>query len=153
MKMRYFIPTAFAVALLGAAPVTPVHAGSDQASIEEVQDETAEMIEHLKDYSVEQRDKAVEEINDGLAYLDARIDALEVRIEKGWDDMSESAQKNTRKSLKALKQQRAEVSDWFGRLKTSSDETWEDVKEGVADAYEELAEVWSDAEEELTESM
>jgi uncharacterized coiled-coil protein SlyX len=153
MKMRYFIPTAFAAAMLAATPATPVHAASDDMSIEDVQKKTSAMIENIKDYGVEQRDKAVEEINDGLAYLDKRIDALEVRIEKEWDNMSEAARDTTTENLEALKQQRAEVSAWFGRLKTSSDETWEDVKEGVSNAYEELAEAWSDAEEELADNL
>ena len=98
-------------------------------------------------------DKAVDEIDDGLSYLDGRIDALQARLEDEWDDMSDAARENARETLDALKQQRADVAAWFDRLKDSTAETWNEAREGVSDAYQELADGWSEAEEELRESM
>jgi len=153
MKMRYVIPMTIIAGLMGAVPAAHVQAASDNTTVEDVKHETRDMVEKLQAFGAEQRDEAIDEIDDGLSYLDGRIDALQARIEDEWDDMSDAARENARDTLDALKEQRVEVATWFERLKDSTADTWDDARDGVSDAYQELADGWSDAEKQLSESM
>jgi hypothetical protein len=52
--------------------------------------------------------------------------------------MDQSARKKARASLKALRKQRNEVAEWYGGLKHSSSNAWEDVKKGFLNSCQEL---------------
>ena len=55
---------------------------------------------------------------------------------KKWGQMDQSARKKARASLKALRKQRNEVAEWYGGLKHSSSNAWEDVKKGFLNSYQ-----------------
>jgi hypothetical protein len=78
--------------------------------------------------------------------LDAHIDALEARIDKGWDKMSKTAREEARSTLKALRSQRVKAAEWYGGMKNSSIEAWEHMKQGFSDAYKSLQSAWEKAE-------
>jgi BMFP domain-containing protein YqiC len=116
-----------------------------QTSAEETKDikeKVTEAAEAIKNYSFDQRDKAIAKAKAALADLDARIDRMESRLNKGWDQMDQSARKKAIATLTALRKQRNEVAEWYGALKHSSRNAWEDVKKGFMKSYQELREAF-----------
>jgi hypothetical protein len=138
------------VAMLSTSPLG--HAAqheNDRSSANEAKQEVADAAEGIKDYSVAKRDEAVKKAKEALASLDARIDALQERIDDNWQNMSEAAREDARATLKALRQQRLLVAEWYGGLKNSSTEAWDHMKKGFSDAYQSLRGSWQKAEKEF----
>jgi len=134
---------------LGSAAPAPCAAPDEPASAEAVKRETVEMLRALKSYSVEQRDKAVEQARAALDNLDRRIEGLEADMLEQWDDMDQAARAKTRASLQALRQQRTLVAEWFGGLQSSSASAWSHIKQGFSAAYEDLQGAWESSEREI----
>ena len=129
----------------------PGHAGAsdDRASIEDVKKQTQELLQTLKAYTADQRDEAVQKTKAALDDLDKRIDALEAQVDADWDKMDSAAREKARANLKALREQRTRVAEWYGQLKSSSVDAWQDVKKGFSDAYRALDEAWEKAEKDF----
>jgi hypothetical protein len=52
-------------------------------------------------------------------------------------------------TMKALRQQRNRVAEWYGGMKHSSRDAWEDVKEGFSESYSALVGSWDEARQEF----
>ncbi|MGD8709608.1 MAG: hypothetical protein PVF40_04410 [Ectothiorhodospiraceae bacterium] len=129
---------AAAVAALFMLSAQAADSTSGKASAQDVEQQTAEAIDAIKSYSVEQRDKALAEADALMKDLDRRIDALEADLQARSEQMSESARRHTRDTMQALKAQRQELSRTYERLKSSSSGAWGEVKQGFIDSYESL---------------
>jgi BMFP domain-containing protein YqiC len=119
-----------------------------QTSVEktkEVKEKVAEAAEAIKNYSFDQRDEAIMKTEAALADLDARIARIESRLNKKWDQMDQSARKKAINALTALRKQRNEVAEWYGGLKHSSRNAWEDVKKGFLKSYQQLRDAFDRA--------
>ena len=121
-------------------------AAAEATSAENIKQETVELLEALKAYSTEQRDAAVEQSRIALENLDQRIDALEIQMLDQWDEMDQATRAKTRDSLQALREQRTNVAEWYGSLKSSSADAWGQIKQGFSAAYETLSEDWQKSE-------
>ena len=142
----------FAIVLIGTLGITPLcyaQASTDKTSIAAVKQETQELLQTLEAYTADQKDKAVDSTETALDKLDKRIDALEARVDESWDKMDKDARKKARDSLKALRNQRNQVAEWYGRLKGSTENTWDHIKEGFSDAYKELNDAWEKSANEF----
>lgn len=122
---------------------------AEPTSAEKIKQETTELLEALKAYSTEQRDAAVEQSRVALENLDQRIDALEIQMLDQWDEMDQATRARTRDSLQALREQRTNVAEWYGSLKSSSADAWGSIKEGFSAAYQTLSEDWQKSEAEI----
>ena len=129
--------------LCSAAPA------SDKTSLEDVKKESKDLVQTLKGYSAAQRDEAIARIKVTLDDLDQRITALEATIDANWEKMDKTARENARASLQELRKERTEVAEWYGRLKSSSTEAWEQTKKVFSDAYKNLNDAWEKSEEEF----
>ena len=123
---------------------------STSTSAEDVKKETAEAMKAVKNYSYEQRDKAVKEMKAAMDNLDTRIDNMQDRVEKNWNQMSQASREKASKTLKILRKKRNDLSEWYGGLKHSSKKAWNDVKDGFESGYESLAEAFDKAQDEFT---
>ena len=123
---------------------------STSTSAEDVKKETAEAMKAIKNYSYEQRDKAVKEMKTAMDNLDTRIDNMQSRIEKDWNEMSQASREKASNTLKILRKKRNDLSEWYGGLKHSSKKAWNDVKDGFASGYASLAEAFDKAQDEFT---
>jgi len=110
----------------------------DETTAAEVREKAAQAYDSVKDYSVQQRDKAVAEAKGELQKLDQRIAKMQRTIDEHWQEMSAAARKESRESLDLLRQKREEAAEWYGGLKHSSGEAWDEVKKGFADSYDRL---------------
>lgn len=120
----------------------PDAAHDDKATMEDVKRETQELLEALKAYTAEQRDEAMEKTRAGLDAMDRRIDALQARITDNWHEMDGAAREQARDSMQRLREQRHRAAEWYGSMKHSTRETWEDMKQGFSRAYADLQAAW-----------
>jgi paraquat-inducible protein B len=105
-------------------------------------DETGQAI---KNYTVAQRDEAIKQAKAALDDLDVRIGRMERKLDNEWDRMDQAARKKARAALNALRRERNEAAEWYGGLKHSSAESWEQVKAGFVKSYEALKESFAKA--------
>ena len=141
-----------AMVLMGTLGITPAcyaQASTEKTSIAEVKQETQDLLQTLEAYTADQKDKAIRRTKAAVDKLDKRIDALEARVDERWEKMDKNARKKARDSLKALRQQRNQVAEWYGRLKGSTENAWEHMKEGFSDAYKELNDAWEKSENDF----
>lgn len=103
----------------------------------------------IKDYTVTQRDEAIKNAKAALDDVDARIRGMERKLDNEWDKMDQAARKKAREALAALRRDRNEVAEWYGGLKHSSAESWEQVKAGFVKSYEVLRESFAKARKEF----
>ena len=111
----------------------------------------AEAVCAIKNYSVNQKDEAVKDIKKLIDNLDARIESVENWMEKKQSQMSQTTREKAKATLKELRKQRNEVAEWYGGLKYSSAEAWEDVKQGFSNGYNTLTKSLSKALNEFSD--
>lgn len=133
--------------------IAPVCLGSESSSgktdMKAVKQEVADAAEAIKKYTAAQRDEAVKKAKAALDAMDSRIDSVEARVDKQWDKMNEAARQKTEAALKALRKKRNEVAEWYGGLKHSSADAWDQTKQGFSDAYTALHDSWEKVEKEF----
>ena len=134
--------TLFVALLLAGAPMS---FAADKTAGQKI-DETAQSI---KNYSAEQRDDALRSAKKVLDDADARIDHFENEVSKNWDKMNASARKHAQETLRAMRQQRQDLSQSYGELKRSSAKAWDEVKGGFSKSYDALRDSFSKAAKEF----
>jgi hypothetical protein len=134
-------------ALLAVSPLSPAAEPSGTtANISKKADETGRAI---KDYTVAQRDDAIKNAKAALDDLDRRIGRLERKLDNEWERMDQSTRKKARAALNALRRERNDAAEWYGGLKHSSAESWEQVKAGFVKSYEVLKESFAKARKQF----
>jgi hypothetical protein len=134
-------------ALLAVSPLSPAAEPSGTtANISKKADEAGRAI---KDYTVAQRDDAIKNAKAGLDDLDTRIGRLERKLDNEWERMDQSARKKARAALNALRRERNDAAEWYGGLKHSSAESWEQVKAGFVKSYEVLRDSFAKARKQF----
>lgn len=134
---------------LGISLFSAVSAADSKTSIDEINQQTRELLHSLKSYSAEQRDQAIAEADDVLEKLDERISVLHENMVDQWQQMDQAARDNAQVTLRALRKQRTQVAEWYGSLKTSSAGAWSQIMQGFSEAYGNLHEAWGKAEQEF----
>jgi len=147
--MKFNITAMTLITILGITPLCSAQAATDQTSITEVKQETQDLLETLKSYSVEQKEEAIHKTKIALDNLDKRIDSMEADVDKSWNKMDKNAREKARNSLKALRKQQNKVAEWYGNMKSSSAKTWDHMKKGFSDAYSDLNDTWAESEIDL----
>ena len=143
--MKKSVIAAITVTALSFTSFEHAQSSSERATAQDLQQETSELLSTLKQYTADQRDEAIESAEQAVTKLDRRIDELENRIDNNWDEMSAAARQEARANLRALRQQRNELAEWFGGFKNSSAGAWEQMKQGFSDAYQALSDAWGEA--------
>jgi hypothetical protein len=98
-------------------------------------DETARAVGK---YTIQQRDEALKSAKAALDDLDARLRSLDRKLDREWDQMDQAGRSKARAAQRALRQERDEVAEWYGGLKHSSADSWDEVKAGFVSSYEKL---------------
>lgn len=145
-KNIYSIVMYAILVMFASVSTSYAQSSSEETTAKEVKKEMADLLDTLKSYTVEQRDKAVEKTQKAMDKLDKRIDTLESRIDKNWDTMTKKARKETRANMKDLREQRIKMAEWYGRMTNSSASAWGDVKKGFSNAYKTLEKAWDNSE-------
>jgi hypothetical protein len=147
-----FYTVILSVLVAAAGPVHAALSPDDKATIEDVKKETRDLIDSVKSYSAEQRDEAIQKIELAILRLDNRIEGLQARIDDEWDDMTVQTRQQTRASLRALQKERVKLAEWYGNLKGSSADAWDEIKRGFSQAYSSINKAWAKALNEFGDS-
>lgn len=123
---------------LGFSQLAYTQTENESVTGQDVKKETQELMNTLGEYSANQRDEAKKTAEQAMKNLDSRIESLEKRIDTNWDKMTEATQKKTKASLKALRQQRSELAEWYKGFMNSSSSAWDEVKKGFSDTYQSI---------------
>jgi len=147
--MKFNISAIVLIGILGITPMCYAETSTEKTSIKKVKQETQNLLQTLDAYTADQKDEAIRKTKTALDKLDKRIDALEARVDESWDKMDKDAREKSRDSLKALRKQRNVVAEWYGSLKSSTENSWEHMKKGFSDAYKALNDAWGKSENEF----
>lgn len=137
--------------LAGLGMNSPAFATESNADtpVQDIKQETRELLQALKAYGVDQRDKALEHARTALENLDDRTATLESHMLEHWDEMDQAARDQAQASLQTLRQERTRVAEWYGSMKNSSASAWGHMKEGFSSAYRALQGAWEKSEKEF----
>lgn len=149
MKIRISAFSVQALALGVLLTVSPLSFAAEtsgsKTTAKDVSRKVDEAGQAIKNYTVAQRDEAIKKAKAALDDLDVRIGRLERKLDNEWDRMDQAARKKVRATLNALRRERNEAAEWYGGLKHSSAESWEQVKAGFVKSYEVLKESFTKA--------
>jgi hypothetical protein len=137
------------LALLLCAPVVMAVTDSDPASAADVRQDVSQTLRAISSYTAEQRDEAVAKAKDALEKTDARIEQLQLHIQQNWRTMNQEARQQAQATLKILQRQRNVIAEWYGGLKYSSGNAWEEIKQGFSNSYTELEKALEKAREKF----
>ena len=154
MKARHALnPRLVAVLVfVGAlAPAALAQSASEQSEPQSVNKEVSDVVESLQQYSIEQKEAAVEKAKAALDELDAAIGDLETSIRERSSRMSESARTKANAALDDLRKQREQLAEWYDAMEQSSRGAWNDVKQGFSESYSALRDAWNRARAEFDE--
>jgi hypothetical protein len=153
MKIRTFafsVGTLALAALLAVSPLSfSAEASGSNTTAKDVSKKAGETGKAIKDYTVAQRDDAIKQAKAGLDDVDARIRRMERKLDNEWERMDQAARKRARATLNALRRERNEAAEWYGGLKHSSAESWEQVKAGFVKSYDVLKESFAKARKQF----
>lgn len=133
----------FVIATLCLAPLSVTQASDDKTTIQDVKQEAQELISKIKGYTADQRDEAIKHTEQALKKLDDRIEVLETDIYNSWERMDKAGREKAQSSMKELRKQRVELAEWYGSMKNSSANVWEQMKKGFSDAYQGIVDTWA----------
>jgi hypothetical protein len=131
--------------LLAASPLSFAAEPSGKSTAKDIAKKADETGQAIKHYTVAQRDEAIKNAKAALDDADRRIDRMERKLDSEWGRMDQVARKRARATLDALRRERNEAAEWYGGLKHSSAESWEQVKTGFVKSYEVLKESFAKA--------
>ncbi|HKW37218.1 MAG TPA: hypothetical protein VJO54_05350 [Burkholderiales bacterium] len=140
MKFRTLVLSACTLA--AQVVLSPLAVAAEPASpkvnAKDVSKKADDAARALGKYTVQQRDEALKTAKAALDDLDARMSALDRKLDREWDKMDESARTSARSAQAAMRRERDEAAEWYGGLKHGSAESWEEVKGGFVTSYEKL---------------
>ena len=149
MKIRRSAVSVRALALGALLAVSPLSFAAEpsgsKTTAKDVSRKVDETGQAIKSYTVAQRDEAIKKAKAALDDLDRRIGRMERKLDNDWDRIDQAARKNARATLNTLRRERNEAAEWYGALKHSSAESWEQVKAGFVKSYEALKESFTKA--------
>ncbi len=148
MKKPYLLAI-FLVSLMNFVDASHAKSNSDKTTIQDVNQQTKELLTTLKQYGSDKRDEAIKITTEALVQTDHRLDQLETRIDNEWDEMDKAAREKARSTMRSLRKQRIELAESFGSWKNSSANAWEHMKEGFSEAYQKLNDAWDKAKTEF----
>jgi len=131
-------PVTLLTLMLAAAPLYAAGTSPGQTTAGDVRQEIGEALQTIGSYGAEQRDAAVAAARKALEKTDARIDQLQKRIDRNWQSMSAEARQQARAAMQELQQERRDIAEWYGGLKHSSSNAWDEIKQGFAKSYDAL---------------
>jgi hypothetical protein len=141
--------TAVLFLALGSVGGYAAQTAAEKTTAKEVKEKTEQALQAISSYTADQRDEAVKKAKEALDDLDTRTDQLQSQFSQKWDQMDQSARTKARESMTALQKQRTAAAEWYGGMKHSSRNAWEDVKAGFVKSYHVLSDAFDKASKEF----
>lgn len=145
MKLK---PYLLVLTLISTAAFVSVATASENTWAD-IKQETSETMKAIGGYTAEKRDDFVAGSDSVIKKIDQRMEALNQKIESSWDTMSAASRKQATETRRALRVKRNQLGEWFGGVKHTGGEAWEDTKQGFIGAYHSIEEGFDQAEDEF----
>ena len=100
--------------------------------IDQVQTETKQDAQDMKDYTYAQKDEFVKAMQTQLTALDQDLDKLSAKIDSSSDDIKAQA----KPKLQALRDQSTQLHQQLADAQNATETTWDSVKAGFQKAYD-----------------
>lgn len=137
-------------ALFVIIPVTFARRLATDRSARRVRHHAGKVMEALKDYTSEQKEKALNQAKETMDQLDDSIDALQQKLYSRWSDLDELTRDKMQGQLSSLSKKRNQLAQWYGAMMQSSTDAWEDVKDGFVTCFRELSSSFQEAQSEFS---
>ena len=137
MRTLMFSVCTFAAQIV-LAPLAIAEPPNSKVSAKDVSKKADDTARAVGQYTIQQRDEALKSAKAALDDVDARMRSLDRKLDREWDQMDQAARKKARATQDALRRERDEAAEWYGGLKHSSAESWEEVRAGFVKSYEKL---------------
>ncbi|MDD5141689.1 MAG: hypothetical protein PHY43_15680 [Verrucomicrobiales bacterium] len=109
--------------------------------IDQVQAETKQAAQDMKDYTYAQKAEFVKAMQAQLVTLDQDLGKLAAKI----DSSSDAIKAEAKPKLLALREQAAKLNEQLADASNATESTWDSVKAGSQKAYDALAKSFADA--------
>lgn len=139
------------VTFLSAATFA-VGCGKEQTTsqqIDQVQTETKQDTQDMKDYTYAQKDEFVKAMQTRLTALDKDLDALSAKIDRSSDAVKAEA----KPKLQALRDQAAKLNDQLTDASNATESTWDTVKSGSEKAWDSLQSDFTSARQWVSDKI
>jgi predicted RNase H-like nuclease (RuvC/YqgF family) len=135
-------------------PLAPVQAAdnADDAAVETLREDVANLNRELQEFTAERRERLMTDIEDVLDSIDARIAELETRLRENRNKVDQLTRAQAQTAVASLRRERARVTEWYQRMEDSANFTWESMKEGFNEAFDQLSEDWESAEQAVRDA-
>ena len=135
-------------------PLAPVQAAdnADDAAVETLREDVANLNRELQEFTAERRERLMTDIEDVLDSMDARIAELETRLRENRNKVDQLTRAQAQTAVASLRRERARVTEWYQRMEDSANFTWESMKEGFNEAFDQLSEDWESAEQAVRDA-
>ncbi len=132
--------------LLAALAASPLHAQEPvDPALSTLMQKWSETTLELKQYSIDHRHQALIHARSALAAADEALDTLKARTQREWDGLSDESRNKRTDILKMLQARRDDLDHWYQDLENGSEKSWDQVRDGFADAYEGITVAMTDA--------
>jgi BMFP domain-containing protein YqiC len=140
-RTRSLLTLALAVLAACTASLLAADSKDDQVSSADVARHMRETLRTAKQYSYEQKDEYQKKLQTALDKMNHKIDVLNRKAEEGGEQVRAEA----RKKLAQLKPLRDKAQKELHRVKKATPGAWDDVKQGVSNALDDLTTAFEQA--------
>lgn len=146
---------ASALLLAMVMPLAPGHAAEDDGDVteESLGQDLQVLDQELADFSSERREQLLADIEEVLGAIEARIAILDSRLRDNRDSADRLERVQAKTAVAALRRERSRVMEWHQRMQDSTGFTWESMKDGFNEAFDELSAAWQNAEENVRKAV
>lgn len=156
MNTRQLIITAFSVAtfVVGCKPSsqTPpesLNQAEAQAQLDRAKKETKEAAQAVNDYAYSRKSEFVAAMRDEIKELDREIEKYSAKIESS----SESTREEAKAKIQKLREKTADLGKKLDQMNDANESTWEEVKKGFRNGYDDTKEAFKDARQWLSDKI
>jgi uncharacterized coiled-coil protein SlyX len=114
-------------------------------TIGDVKSDAAKVINSASEFSLEQKQKMIQQWQDQLAAMDSQIEGLR----KGGEQLSVDAKDKWEKKMTELESKRQASKDKLTELENSTVEAWNDIEKGATAAWDDVKRAFEDASKEF----
>jgi cytochrome c556 len=117
--------------------------------IDQVQTETKQDAQDMKDYTYAQKDEFVKAMQIQLTALDQDLDKLSAKIDSSSDDIKAEA----KPKLQALRDQSTQLHQKLADARNATETTWDSVKAGFQKAYDSTKDGFNQARQWVSDKI
>ncbi len=117
--------------------------------IDQVQTETKQDAQDMKDYTFAQKDEFVKAMQTQLTALDQDLDKLLAKIDSSSDDIKAQA----KPKLQALRDQSTQLHQQLADAQNATETTWDSVRAGFAKAYDATTNSFTEARQWVSDKI